>query len=287
MTRRVALATCSEFPELDPDDGLLLPALAALGVEAVPAVWDDAAVDWAAFDLVVVRGTWDYAPRRDRFLRWARAVEAVSALANPADVIEWNTDKRYLGELAEAGIPVVPTRYIGPDEDVVVPPDGEYVVKPTVSAGSRDTARYHAGRDRRAAAAHIGRLLREGRTAMLQPYLEAVDTAGETALLYIDGAFSHGIRKGPLLRLDAPPVEALFAEEDISPRTPSPAQHEVAEAVRDHLPGGLLYTRIDLLDTPEGPVVLEVELTEPSMFLSTADGAAARFAEAIAARLPR
>ena len=115
---RVALATCERFPDLDVEDQLLIPALAALGVDAVPAVWDDASVDWSTFDVVVVRETWDYAPRRDEFLAWTRHVDDVSRLLNPPSVIAWNTDKHYLRELADAGIPVVPTSFVEPGDDV-------------------------------------------------------------------------------------------------------------------------------------------------------------------------
>lgn len=290
MTRpRVALATCAAYPDLDEDNGLLVPALAARGVEGIPVVWDDPGVAWDGFDLTVIRSTWDYAMAHQRFLRWADQVQAASGLANPAHAVWWNTDKSYLAELSGQGVPVVPTTFVDPGPDPwVPPPSGGYVVKPTVSSGSRDTARFTARADDAAAGALVRHILTSGRTAMVQPYLDSVDTSGETALLYIGGAFSHAVRKGPLLVPGAAPTTALFAEEDISPRTPTVAQREVGEAVLAAVPvgvGDLLYARIDLLDTPEGPVLLELELTEPSLFLATDEGAPGRFAGAIAARL--
>lgn len=283
---RIAIATAAELPHLDEDGPLLLDALARTGVEAVPAVWDDAGVDWSAFDCVAIRSTWDYAPRRDEFVAWARRVESETRLLNPAAVIEWNTDKRYLGELADAGIPTVPTAFVAPGEPADLPPEGEFVVKPTVSAGSRDTARYDPSEGDRARQ-HVAALHEAGRTAMVQPYLGAVDVTGETAVLFIGGRYSHSIRKGPLLLPGEGFVEGLFAPEDISPREPSAAERALAERVVAATPGGapqLLYARVDLLPGPDGaPVLIEFEVTEPSLFLEHGEGAAERLAEAMAA----
>ena len=284
---RVALVTCAELPELDADDQSLIPALAAAGVTAVPAVWDDPAVDWPAFDLAVVRNTWDYPKRRAEFTAWATAVPN---LANAADVIAWNTDKRYLRELERAGIPIVPTTWLDPGDptDVLDTIDAaEIVVKPAVSVGSVDTGRYRLPEQAGLAAAHVARLQEAGRTVMVQPYLADVDTAGETALLFIGGAYSHAIRKGPILTGPDVGVETLYQEESITPRTPSPAEHALAARVLAALPfdpASLLYARVDLLPSPSGdPVVIEVELTEPSLFLTTADGAPQRLAAAVVA----
>ncbi|MFC4044073.1 RimK family alpha-L-glutamate ligase [Dactylosporangium siamense] len=288
---RVALVTCAKLPDLDPDDQSLVPALAAAGITAVPTVWDDPAVDWSGYDLAVVRNTWDYPRRRAEFTAWAGSVPQ---LANAADVIAWNTDKRYLRELAEAGIPIVPTTWIDPGDPVDLQKDGEtqgeIVVKPAVSVGSVDTGRYRLPEQEDLAVAHVRRLQDAGRLVMVQPYLADVDTAGETALLFIGGVFSHAIRKGPILTGPDEGVDTLYQEESITPRTPSPAEHALAERVLDALPfdrSALLYARVDLLPTPSGdPVVIEVELTEPSLFLTTAAGAPDRLAAAIAGLLP-
>ena len=284
---RVALVTCAELPELDADDQSLIPALAAAGVAAVPAVWDDPAVDWPAFDLAVVRNTWDYPKRRAEFTAWATSVPR---LANAADVIAWNTDKRYLRQLEQAGIPIVPTTWLDPGDptDVLDTIEAaEIVVKPAVSVGSVDTGRYRLPEQAGLAAAHVARLQEAGRTVMVQPYLADVDTAGETALLFIGGVYSHAIRKGPILTGPDAGVETLYQEESITPRTPSPAEHALAARVLAALPfdpAALLYARVDLLPSPSGdPVVIEVELTEPSLFLTTADGAPQRLAAAVVA----
>ena len=277
----VALATCAELPELDEDGPALLAALAALGVTGVPAVWDDPGVDWSRFALVVVRSTWDYPPRRDAFLAWARALPRV---LNDPETLRWNTDKRYLAELAAADVPTIPTEFVGPGQ-AFAPPQGEYVVKPAISAGSKDTARYAPGDEDRAAH-HVATLQAQGRDVMVQPYLESVDTLGETALLYLGGEYSHAIRKGPVLRRGAGLEEGLFAEEDISAQVPTDDQRALGDRAMALVAGRVatpLYGRVDVVDGPDGrPVVLEVELTEPSLYLGYADGSADRLGGLIA-----
>jgi glutathione synthase/RimK-type ligase-like ATP-grasp enzyme len=282
---RVALVSCRALPLGDEDGPALQAACVAAGLDSEWLVWDDPAVDWASYDLVVVRSTWDYAPRRDDFVAWA---ESVPRLANPADVIRWNTDKRYLRGLTELGLPVVSTSWLSPGQDVVLPRDREYVIKPAVGAGGRDTARYrpeHA----ELAYEHARRLLAEGRQVMLQPYLAGVDEVGETALLYCGGGFSHAVRKGPLLTGPDAEVAGLYREEQIEPREPSAAERKVADHALAAVPGGpdrLLYARVDLIPGPDGdPLLLELELAEPSFFLDASPPAADRFAAAIAARV--
>jgi hypothetical protein len=174
---RIALATCSAFPDGDEDFPALVSALAALDAEAVPAVWDDGGVDWGSFDLTVIRSTWDYPLRYAEFLAWTRRVPR---LANPAPLVAWNTTKTYLRDLAGAGVPVVPTRWYEPGDggngQFEPPAAADYVVKPAVGAGSRDVGRFRAGADDGAAARHLAGLLAAGRTVMVQPYLEGVDT---------------------------------------------------------------------------------------------------------------
>lgn len=288
----VALATCREFPLLDEDDALLIPALARIGIEGVPAVWTDDAVDWSRFDAVVLRETWDYSDDHDTFLAWVDRVADVTMLLNRADLVRWNTDKRYLRELASAGIPVVPTQFLEPGDDVgawTSVDAEEIVVKPAVSCGSRGTARHHVDEDAAGIEQHIAGLLAEQRVVMVQPYLEAVDSDGETALLFFDGVFSHAIRKGPLLARGAEGerVEGLFLREQIDPRTPSAPERALADRVVAAIPGDVpLYARVDLIPDAQGdPVLLELELTEPSLFLLHSEGAADRLAAAIAGRL--
>jgi len=297
VTARIALATAAEFPDLDEDAPALLKALTEQDIQAEPAVWTDPRVDWSAYDLVVVRSTWDYQDRHAEFLDWGRQVAAVTTLANSAEVLAWNTDKTYLRTLQQAGLPVVPTDWLDPGDAFVVPEVGEYVVKPSVSAGSRDTNRYRSGDHDEVAVAHAAALLAAGRTVMVQPYLADVDTHGETAMFFFGGVFSHAVRKGPLLTPAMELVSGAYKPETIEPRDPSEAEREAAEQVLHALaqlsPASreqLVYARVDLVPGADGsPTLLELELAEPSMFLvydgSGGTESAQRFAAAIKATL--
>ena len=275
MTLRVGLATCAAWPELDDDGPELVAALRAEGLAVDLPVWDDPAIDWDAYDLVVIRCTWDYWDSHDDYLAWTRRVPR---LANDAGVVAWNTDKTYLRRLAEAGIPVVPTTWIAP-ADAFTPPDHPFVVKPSVSAGARDTAAYAPGDA--AAAEHVARLHAAGKTVMVQPYVTAVEDAGETSVLVFDGEVSHGARKSAVLTVGA--GEPELGSWTTSPREPSPDEVAVAQRVVEVVRGWgdeLLYARADLLP---GPVLIELEVTEPSLFLQHAPGSAARYARAVRA----
>ncbi len=276
----VALATCTAWLDLDADGPALRAAFDAVDLDADIRCWDDPAVDWAAFDLVVIRTTWDYWDRLPEFLAWA---DAVPRLANPAEVVRWNTDKRYLRDLAAAGVPIVPTTFVAPGQRLQ-PPEGEYVVKPTISAGSIDAARFGPD-DTAAAHALAERIHAAGKHVMVQPYVEGVDTAGETSVLSFGGRASHAVGKAQILFRGAGTLETPPGLEKMSARTATPEQEAVAVAAAAAVPGPqpLLYARIDMVPGPTGPLVLEVEVTEPSLFLGYSDGAAARFAGAVAA----
>jgi glutathione synthase/RimK-type ligase-like ATP-grasp enzyme len=287
----VLIASCAEAAGLDDDEPLLISALVSEGVTVQTADWADPAVDWAAAGLVVVRSTWNYATRRAEFLAWAGRVAAVTRLVNPAPVVAWNTDKRYLRELADAGLPVVPTAWVDGPADLGPALDrwaGDVVVKPVVSAGARDTGRFAPG-DRAAAAGLAARILAGGRAVMVQPYLERLDAEGETGLVHLDGCYSHAFGKAALLTA-GPLGQALFAEETITARTASPSQRAVADAVLAAVAplghGDLLYARVDLVPGDDGaPLLLELELTEPSLNLAVGGDAAKRLAAAIVRRL--
>ncbi len=285
----ISLVTAREAIDLDTDLPLLADALADLGEPTEVSVWDDPTADWGRFDLVVVRSTWDYFRDRDRFCRWADHVEVVTHLVNPAAVLRWNTDKRYLAELSTAGLPVVPTVFVVPGEaaprSVVeqVASAGALVVKPAVSAGSNDTARYEPD-ELDVAVEHVRRLVATGRVAMVQPYVDAVDEQGETGLVYLGGRFSHAFGKAALLTGELDMAGGLYAQEEISPTTCTVAERALGDAVVGWLAGRfgeLAIARIDVVPGPTGPLVLEVELTEPSLFLHTDPGAPARAASAL------
>jgi glutathione synthase/RimK-type ligase-like ATP-grasp enzyme len=301
---RIALVSAAAALPLDEDLPPLADAVRRAGAQVATPCWDDPAVDWGGFDLAVLRSTWDYVERIDEFLGWARRCAALTRLCNPPDVVAWNTDKHYLAHLHRAGVPVVPSRFVEPGDDPAATlrhfldggaaalsagaaqPFDEFVVKPSIGAGSRDTARYRRA-DAATALQHLARLVvKERCSTLLQPYLARVDETGETALIYFDGQPSHAIRKGPLLRLDAGLVAGLFAPEDISAREPGEDEQALAAAAHAAIPfTAPLYVRIDMIrDAAGAPVVLELEMTEPSLFFPHAPGSADRLARLLVAR---
>jgi hypothetical protein len=290
----VALVSARAARGLDDDMPPLLAAFSAAGADAEIVDWDDPKADWARFDAALLRSAWDYTERLPEFLAWVARVAALTTLLNPPPVVRWNSDKHYLLELARQGLPVVASSFAEADADAEQVLEqflkrntcAELVVKPAVGAGSRATRR-HARTAVAETLAHMRQLLVAGRSVLLQPYLEGVDHHGETALIYLAGRFSHAIRKGPLLPAGAPATGALFAPEKISVREPALDELAAATRVLAALPfGALLYARVDLLRDAAGtPVLLELELTEPSLFFGHAPGSAQRLAAATLARL--
>jgi len=283
---RVALVTAKIVDE-DIDLQPLLDAVRAEGIDVKSRCWDDDAVDWAGLDLAVLRSTWDYVDRYDEFLEWIDATAKVVTLLNPLDVLRWNMDKHYLRSLTDDhGIAVIPTQFFEPGTSAseLEPMDGDIVVKPVRGASSVDALRHASIDDARR---HLATLLDQGRAVMVQSYVSAIETYGETGMVYFAGELSHAFGKGPILtKAGASPVDGLYAPEAISPREPTFEQRDLADRVVHACAKDLLYARIDLVPSDDGqPVVSEVELTEPSFFVDHAPGAAARFAKAVAAKM--
>jgi hypothetical protein len=293
----IAIATVEWLPEEFTDDELLIGALRSRGASASALPWDDANADWSAYDLVVIRSTWDYARRHDEFLAWVDQVG--DRLENTPALIHWNSDKHYLADLAEAGFPVVDTAYVEPG-DPKPSLSGTVVVKPAVSAGGRDTGRFGPGAH--ADAIELIRAIEaSGRTAMVQPYLESVDTAGEAAIVFVDGQLSHGLRKRAVLETEgvAPTrddrigaAEAMYDPDLVTAATPADDELVAAAEIEDYLArrfdGAPLYVRVDLARDADGaPVVLELEAVEPSLYLALVPRATETLANAIVARASR
>jgi len=281
---RLALATCSELPDGVEEEQ---PLARLLGADF--RRWDDPAVDWAAYDRVVVRSTWDYTLRAAEFLRWCTAVGAERLRNSPA-LIAWNADKRYLSELS---CPTVPTVFLAPGEEV---PElaGEVVVKPSVSGGARDTGLFSPA-THELAHTLIERIHADGRTALVQPYMAAVGERGESALVFLAGELSHVLHKKAVLAPDevAPtlgadgPALSMLDEDLVTPGECTAAQLSLAQAVLREVSGRFgtpLYARVDMVEGPAGePLLIELEAIEPRLYLHLAAGAAERFAAAIEA----
>jgi len=275
VIEKLAWVTAREARGQDEDEPLALAELRRIGVSVDVIDWDDPKVDWSRFDRVVLRSAWDYPQRLPQFLVWLEKVDAVSDLVNPLATVRWNMDKRYLAELAEAGVPITPTVFVQPGATATFPV-GDFVVKPAVGAGSRDAASYGADQ-REPAQAHVARLHAAGQTVLIQPYLSSVATEGEWPLIFFDGRFSHAANKRVALPR-AGVVDDLFAAETNAAHIATEAQIQVAQAAIDHVSarlGAPTYARVDLVRDDAGQFcVLEVELIEPSLFLPFTDSAA-------------
>ena len=292
MSRVIALVSGGEAREFDTDLPYLSRALGDRGIITEVVDWDNASVDWSRFSMAIVRSPWDYHRRYPEFLTWLDAVSAVTTLQNPADVIRWNTNKEYLDELVDAKIGIVPTTFVRSAQDLVtITNEGmlerDIVVKPTISAGSNNTERHEESPVK--AAAHLGFLLDAGFIAMVQPYQRFIDERGETGMVYFNGQLSHSFRKGAILATGENIKNGLFTVEDIAPRTASAQERELGEAVMTFVKKKWgeypLYARVDVVRGSAGvPVVMELELAEPSFFLQVDHEAPSRFASAVLAR---
>jgi len=280
--RRIAIATAlSDEVDFDPDGQVLLAALAEVDVEGSMCVWNDESVEWSDYELTVIRSTWDYTRDLAAYLAWARGI---ARLLNPFPIIEYSTDKHYLGDLERRSHRIVPSTFcdVGAEPQF---PHGAFVVKPTVGAGSIDAEKFGRAEHERALA-HVRRLHASGRDAMIQPYVSSIDRDGERALIFIDGSFSHAMTKGAMLNTAADDRDALFRLEQMSLAEPEPDAVAFGEAVLDEdLFQGVLYARVDLVRIPDGWAIMELELVEPSLFLTYDERAPRRLAEAIQARL--
>jgi len=281
------------MPDQFTDDLLVISELGKLGAEVTYEPWDSE-LDWPSFDAVCVRSPWDYSRRRDEFVEWADRVGP--NLHNSAEILRWNSDKAYMGDLDAAGLAVVETTFLEPGESLT-PGDVEVVVKPTISAGGRDTGRF-CPEARQGAHALIDTIHQSGKTAMVQPFQPSVDELGETALVFIDGEFSHPLRKRAVLRPDeVAPVrstdlmvaEAMYDPELVLSGTYEPDELALAERIVDHVTERFeyvpLYARVDMLRGADGaPVLLELEAVEPNLYFDQVPEGALRLAEAIARR---
>ena len=288
---RLALITSVGVADLGADGDLLLPELGRLGIAGTPVGWG-ADFKPSAFDGAVIRSASDYVDHPGRFLEWCAETSSRMPLANPVDVLAWNSDKRYLQDLERAGVAVVPTLWVGPGEALTEVRWERFVVKPVISAGARASATY-ARPGLPEARRHVEAITAEGVSAMVQPHLTSIDREGEVGVYVIGGEVSHAVRKAGVLRVGAPPAPDLSLGRD-QRVVPSPLLEEhvrFARAVLDGVPGGpdrLLYARVDMARGEEGELLLlELECIEPRLFLEHAPARAGAVAGAFAAWLER
>jgi glutathione synthase/RimK-type ligase-like ATP-grasp enzyme len=282
----MAIATCAAYEKLKVDDRLLGAALESHGVEALPVVWDGAQPRWEDVDLCLVRSTWDYHDKHEQFLTWTRSVERATTLHNPAELIAWNSEKTYLRQLGEGGVPTVPTVWVDresePDIEEILSREGweEAVIKPIVDLGARNLHRVRAGNG--TAAGALAAVLSRS-AAMVQPFLPSLEAEGEHSLIFIDGNFSHAVRKRPASGDFR--VQSIWGG-SVEATTPSGTQRDVAEHALAQLDDPPLYARVDLVTDRDGnPTLIELELIEPNLYMGEHPPAAAALADAALLRI--
>lgn len=275
-------ATYSELPELDADDRLVVQALEKRGLKVQAAVWDDSTVDWANGGICLIRSTWDYHLHYDEFLQWAERVNAVTVLKNDLQLVKWNSHKSYLRDLTRNGAPVVPTVWVrkgGSTELASVMRDNawaEVIIKPAVGLATFGVRRVLNTPGRmREGQAHLEALVRTC-DVMIQPYFPSVVSYGERALTFINGEFTHCVRKSPFQAL----MPAGRAGE--APAKALPEEIDIAYGIINSLERMPLFARVDLVRDDVGcPKLIELELVEPSLFFTMHPPAAERFADVL------
>ncbi len=283
----MALATYAELPLLGDAERPLVPALVRHGVEAEPVVWSDADVDWRTYDGVVLRSCWDYHLRVAEFRRWLDHLAARRVpVWNPAPVVRWNLDKRYLADLGAAGVNVVRTIWLArgstPDVNALlrVARWERVVVKPTVSASGHET--WTAAPPLSAAELERVRDMSAAEGVMLQPLVGELVRDGELSIVFLDGRFSHAVRK----RASSGEFRVQHQFGGSAERVDLPAGVVRAAArIVARLPMPLLYARVDGVIVGGRFLLMELEVAEPSLFLELAEGSFDRMARVIRSRL--
>ena len=254
---------------IDPDPDLDIPfavnAAEQLQIDLVFANWNDKNIDWESFDAAVIRSAWDYVPVRDEFLQFAKNVEAKTKLFNSYDVMRWNTDKKYLAILEGKGVPIIPTKFASDIDEAITAIRWAFenataiAIKPTVGAGARLAGK---ALNENEAIDYVKRIFEAKRTAIIQPYISSVDDEGEKAIIVINGEISHVAKKVPALTKgghgDAAGYEEVTDEVREIVKTISMAVSEWND---------LLFARVDVVRMDGKLVLMELELTEPWLFM--------------------
>ncbi|MCA9664790.1 MAG: hypothetical protein KC503_04355 [Myxococcales bacterium] len=292
MRAHVALATCRRLGGLDADDAILAHEIERRGGRVAAPSWNDAGVDWLAYDAVLVRSAWDYVADIAGYRAWLDTLAEIEtrgcAVFNAPALMRQNIDKRYLLALEARGVPIVPTALLEQGQSLAELVEsrgfGEVVVKPVVSAGAHETFRASAPITRRdERLAHKAAVI-DG-AALVQPYLDEIASGGELSLIYIDGRASHAVRKRPAAGDFRVQEQFGGACEPLAfDATLRAAGERALAAIDGEVP---LYARVDGVVRDGELLLMELELTEPSLFFGHAPASAGRLADALLARISR
>jgi glutathione synthase/RimK-type ligase-like ATP-grasp enzyme len=286
----------TELP-FTPDDQLLVHELRRRGHQVTAIVWGaDPSRLAERFDRIIIRSPWDYMDSdelRQGFLRWLEALAATGVpVENHLPVMLWLMDKRYLLDFAAVGVPIVPTHLIPAggsfDLESFVRENAGAVIKPAVSAAGAGLEFLPDCQTARSFQQEFTRRCRSG-AHLAQPFLPEIRTNGEWSLVYLGGAYSHGVHKLPAhgqimvhaerggsLHFADPPEAVRQMGDRAAAAIPQAFAHRGELGCR--MP---LYVRIDIIGTAAGALLSECEGVEPELFFRARPGSAARFAELI------
>lgn len=275
---KLAIATCAERPELIPSEQYLLSQLPESGIEATPIVWNDTAVTWDDFDGVLIRTVWDYHKNIDAFKSWINQLAQIGLIVgNPTDVLEWNYHKNYLKELAQKGIAIPPTLFVpqGSNLSEVAIPWPSFIVKPAVSATAFQTFRLTA--DTYEQQLPILKDIAKQKDLLIQQFIPSISEQGEYSLMFFDKKYSHAVLK--TAQDGEYRVQAEFGG-SYAPVEPEDMLVRFANKVLANISSPCLYARVDLVVYQDQPMLMELELIEPELFLLT-DATRQKFVSAI------
>jgi glutathione synthase/RimK-type ligase-like ATP-grasp enzyme len=285
---RIAIATCSQLPTLDPDDRLLVQALEGLGARVTPVIWNGGTTVREVYDVCIVRSTWDYHKDPEGFLHWVSETSTKTSLLNPPELLRWNAHKCYLNELEGAGVPVVPTYWLlrGQKTDLSELLNwlgwSNAVIKPAHGASGDGIQRVHP-ENREVAQEHLTSLIAR-EDVLVQPYLSTVSTHYERALVFVAGEFSHAVSKMPFMHSGSDLAKRATLPPGASGEVPVKAtEQEISVAARalEVSPQGHVFARVDVVHDGVTPRVLEVEMIEPTLYFYAEPSAAEKLARAI------
>ena len=289
-------------PPFTPDDQIAVDELRRRGHAVTPVIWGgDIGTLKESFDLLVVRSPWDYMDTialRKAFFSWIGTLDKSGIqVFNPPAVMTWLTDKRYLLDLEEAGVPVVPTAHVAPGSAIQLADcfQGPLVIKPAISAAGEGLVLLQTEPEAEAFQTEFTRL-NATQGYLLQPLIDEIRSEGEWSLIYFGGAYSHALLKKPaagtilchaerggsLLFQNAPAQVRAVADQLIE-RLPGAFHRCKAERYRSSL-FPLLYLRVDVIPAERGPLISECEGVEPELFFRARPGCEKVFADMLCAR---
>jgi glutathione synthase/RimK-type ligase-like ATP-grasp enzyme len=283
-THRLAIATSVDEPGIHSDDKHLASSLRGLGVETIACIWNDPAVDWAKFDAVLIRSIWDYFKHYASFKQWLAQLPVPTI--NNKELLLWNSDKRYLIDLAKYGVPIIPTQVVSARQlqsALAAMPSREVVIKPTISGTAWHTVRGVAGEP---SFDQVVAQLPLEFDYLVQPYVPEVASDGEWSLLFFDGEYSHAVIKRPKTgdyRVQSDYGGVSLAAEPGAELVARAGRVLEAAAAIGH--ADVAYARIDGVISQGQFLLMELEMIEPFLHLGNRADASGRFAAKLFKRL--